>query len=678
MKFIELSFLSHFVNEFKWVNSHGDETVFHSFPISNPVNIIVGANNSRKSRFFRHLFRQVSFLISNSPLSQQIEKIDTAVTTLNQCLKEDGFIRITASRTLSKFSPSQVNQNHDLEYLNDYIAKKFSGTQTIDLSYYQELLSRIKSYLSSDDKEKERIRTDIQKYISQITFIQKYPEIQKIVNSFRQYYRLDYSNQLDTQYVTYSCLEQLKKELLAFLDIRIETVTPHLNYIPTLRGSISLMSKDSTKISSSVYEDTIRNNYELDRALNLKIFTGLDLYDKVKKARNSPKEERLKFEAFESFLQKHFFYGKEIDIVALEGDNPIIQIYIGGDDREMYNIGDGIQAIILLMYPLFTAKPNEWFFIEEPELSMHPGLQTLFINTITENEYIKQKKLQIFITSHSNHLLNTLLQKPNQTSIFSFEKIATKQKDYTKIKQILGPENHVLELLGVTNSSVFMSNCTIWVEGISDRLYLKAFLLAYTKSTQSKPYLEDIHYSFFEYAGTNLIHYFFGESDIQESNNIKAHFLSNKIFVLADKDKAKEKKHKYYEKLNNKYFHYSHTEVLEIENLLSVSILKLIFKEKLGVSEEVIQKYRFKESSYANVGLGKYIGMKINKTPNVNRKMGTNTLSDYYKKMFSNFVFEKVKTNDITWTMIKENSHAEKLTKKLYKFIKTQNVNNSK
>src|SRR5690606_16212310 len=86
--------------------------------------------------------------------------------------------------------------------------------------------------------------------------------------------------------------------------------------------------------------------------------------------------------------------------------------------------------------------------------------------------------------------------------------------------------------------------CSIWVEGVSDRNYIKAFLKAYIDDASNKAEIlkEDIDFAFFEYAGSNIDHYIFEplsfeiEEDIKK--NINALALNNKIFLVADSDNA--------------------------------------------------------------------------------------------------------------------------------------------
>ena len=54
------------------------------------------------------------------------------------------------------------------------------------------------------------------------------------------------------------------------------------------------------------------------------------------------------------------------------------------------------------------------------------------------------------------------------------------------IKNVNSGNNELLRQLGVNNTSVFLANSSIWVEGISDRNYIKAFLIAYCNQNLDK------------------------------------------------------------------------------------------------------------------------------------------------------------------------------------------------
>lgn len=350
-----------------------------------------------------------------------------------------------------------------------------------------------------------------------------------------------------------------------YQDLDLYTITnqPKIYYIPTLRSAHTLYidksdtsshkSKIYEKIEDDIFSDTLRKNYEIDDRVD--IFTGVHLHKNILNARNSKRETRKKFENFEKFISKNFFDGKTIDIIAefdkdanRKGDNTkeIISIHIEGEkySRDLFNLGDGIQALIILMYKIFLAEDNSYIFIDEPEINLHPGMQRLFLEQIKSNSDLVKKNLTYFISTHSNHFLDLTLEK-NNISIYSFySKVEDDGEKRLIIKNANSGDNEILKNIGVNNSSVFMANSSIWVEGISDRIYIRAFLKSYCEYKRVKFPKEDIDFAFFEYAGSNIDHYFFSnidDSSMQDMiiSDVKAMALSNRIFLLADSDNAR-------------------------------------------------------------------------------------------------------------------------------------------
>ncbi|MEW7306392.1 AAA family ATPase [Elizabethkingia anophelis] len=346
-------------------------------------------------------------------------------------------------------------------------------------------------------------------------------------------------------------------------DLYTITSQPKIYYIPTLRSAHTLYidksdtsshkSKIYEKIEDDIFSDTLRKNYEIDDRVD--IFTGVHLHKNILNARNSKRETRKKFENFEKFISKNFFDGKTIDIIAefdkdanRKGDNTkeIISIHIEGEkySRDLFNLGDGIQALIILMYKIFLAEDNSYIFIDEPEINLHPGMQRLFLEQIKSNSDLVKKNLTYFISTHSNHFLDLTLEK-NNISIYSFySKVEDDGEKRLIIKNANSGDNEILKNIGVNNSSVFMANSSIWVEGISDRIYIRAFLKSYCEYKRVKFPKEDIDFAFFEYAGSNIDHYFFSnidDSSMQDMiiSDVKAMALSNRIFLLADSDNAR-------------------------------------------------------------------------------------------------------------------------------------------
>ncbi|KOY87349.1 hypothetical protein AD998_15395 [bacterium 336/3] len=469
---------------------------------------------------------------------------------------------------------------------------------------------------------------------------------------------------------------------------------PQIIYIPILRSALTFYRNDFGQnpqiYSDNIYEKTIWELYDFASKVpeknKFEVFTGKNLYEQIKKELLSPRNTRDNFRAFEKFIGDVFFNEKiEIGVIDSQEDKKRhIRVYFEkDDDKNIQDLGDGIQTIIILTYKLFMAEKGAWIFIEEPELNLHPAYQRIFLELITKRSEITEKELTIFFTTHSNHLLDITITQNSKISIFVFERDKRNGENVSLIRNVSATDLQTLDTLGVHNSSVFMANCSIWVEGITDRIYIRNYLKAYIKHCQEntnkefeKEYKEDLHFAFFEYAGSNLEHYNFDNS---ETENIQAKFITNRVFVIADRDENKERKHtKFKAQLKNNY---QVLKVKEIENLLKGSFLK----EKLpklfsSIKANDISSMDFKEQEYKNTFLRYYLIKKLQVLENrpeelklefkkvKNSKIKQEkqeTFSQYYKQKLANL------TNNITWDeMSKE---AQELTKKIYNFIKANN-----
>jgi predicted ATP-dependent endonuclease of OLD family len=299
-------------------------------------------------------------------------------------------------------------------------------------------------------------------------------------------------------------------------------------------------------------------------------------------------DDRLKIQEFENYLSTTFFQGQAVHIVPRSGKD--VLYFKIGDDKQypIYDLGEGIQSIILLTYPLFFNEGKQIiFFIEEPELHLHPGLERIFIETLRSTRF---ESFQYFITTHSNHILDLTLEYDN-ISIFSFEKKRVSNEQQFIITNVNSDHKQLLELLGVRNSSVFLSNCTIWVEGITDRLYLRKYIEIIQQNKQMS-FKEDYHYSFIEYAGNNITHWSFLESGDAQFANINIEGICSKIFLIADNDgvdlpakRSREKKLQRQQQLQQKLGdHFYLTKGLEVENMLSKEVIKkLLLKPKANL-----------------------------------------------------------------------------------------------
>jgi predicted ATP-dependent endonuclease of OLD family len=323
--------------------------------------------------------------------------------------------------------------------------------------------------------------------------------------------------------------------------------------------------------------------------------------------------------------------------------------------------------VLILTFPLFKHGTAPLLaFIEEPELFMHPWLHRVFLDTLTR----RFPEHHYFLTTHSNHLLDLTLDFED-VSIFALEKefdpeqTSSQQQAKFRITNVSAGDHHALQLLGVRNSSVFLSNCTIWVEGITDRRYIAHWLKLYMEaSTGRRRFKEDLHYSFVEYSGSNITHWSFLD---ETGPNVDR--LCGKLFLIADSDNAKpgEKKFQRLQQLKDKLGDRFHClPAKEIENLLSPHVLKAVLRA-FGEADANVVLPRAHES-YLNKPLGTFIESQMIKPAksNMRRYADGKTIRD--KLPFC----EKAVVAMRTWDDVSE--HAQRLTEQLIAFIETNNA----
>lgn len=435
-------------------------------------------------------------------------------------------------------------------------------------------------------------------------------------------------------------------------------------YIPILRGTRPLGENSST--SKDIFAERSRRDYfnKMNDSQKDDIVGGYNMYKEVENLLLGDINERTLIGEYEKFLAEHFFHQKVV-IIPKRGEDVLLVTIGDEEERLIYDLGDGVQAIILLTFPIFMRKDNECtFYIEEPELNLHPSLQRKFLRCLS----MSFPKHQYFLSTHSNHFLEAISEYED-VSIYSFKK-AFKQNCF-HVQKLNSIKTDVLDNLGVRNSSVLMANCTIWVEGITDRLYLSKYLEIYSKHRAHQvkqafsSFKEDQHYSFVEYAGSNIVHWTFND---QPDENINASYISNNILLIADSDhdpkgnvtSAKKKRFDSLKSSLGKNF------VLidgkEIENILHSQVILKVIADYEG---KEIDKIAYNNSGLIpkNKNLGKWINESVD---DLSRDYSReSTISDKL-----NFCKKSLKYINSYDDMTKE---ARNLCQKIYSFIRECN-----
>lgn len=588
-------------------------------PLS-PVNIIIGQNNSGKSRLLRHLYNltDFSYTLDLEFLSDLNSKISDLQNELDGLFKYD------------VISIGRIEKSPFQNYLT-----RVKGAVSNTYNPLEELLEIGKNLINVNTSTHSHKHSSGGMSHDELAIAGKrMKEIGKIVVS-------------ETE-------EILKHN--DFLNKKFKRI-----YIPIIRGMRPVGEDNDINYyrdrTIKDYFPSFNNNDE-----EFEIFTGLELYESFKaKILGEPidSDELLKFQ---NMLSNKFFQSKEVQLKPKnETDNVHIKI---GDEpqRPIYDLGDGIQNLIIITFNMFFEKNRCLFFIEEPDISMHPAMQRELLELFIEND-----KHQYFITTHSNHFIDMTLDYDN-ISIFHTKKEIIDSNPTFTVNTTLTPQDNILADIGVRNSSVFLSNSTIWIEGHTDRFYIKKYMKKYLEELQEsndpkygivKHLVEDKHYSFFEYQGSNIMHWTFDPKD-ENFENIKASFICGSAILIADGDiETKRQRKKIFNEMLGKKFII--LDVKEIENLIPVEILRLVMKDVFQKNKTDPEIINFKDYS-KKIGLGEYLDGLLNK----NEFIGTSTGTINKKLKLCKDVVKLMAQDEIEWKL---NSKIEKLCSDIYDHI---------
>lgn len=168
-------------------------------------------------------------------------------------------------------------------------------------------------------------------------------------------------------------------------------------------------------------------------------------------------------------------------------------------------MGSGLKTIILVLLNLLVIPElDEYknkkmvYGFEELENNLHPAMQRKLFEYIYE--FAEMHDVQVFITTHSHVAINAFYDK-DDAGIFH----VYKQDGRAFVKRIESylDKTRILDDLDVKASDLLQSDGIIWVEGPSDRVYIKHWLDLYFPDR----FVEGVHYQFLYYGGRLLSQY---------------------------------------------------------------------------------------------------------------------------------------------------------------------------
>jgi hypothetical protein len=195
-----------------------------------------------------------------------------------------------------------------------------------------------------------------------------------------------------------------------------------------------------------------------------------------------------------------------------------ILVKLHGNRLPLEHYGTGVHHLAILCGAL-AMHESYVVAIEEPEIHLHPELQRKFFRFIaqeTTNTY--------YLTTHSNVFLDAREDVSVYHVRFNGSKSTVEQADTPpQARQALAD-------MGYKASDLLQSNGIIWVEGPSDRIYLKRWLELMDGLLE-----EGIHYSIVFYGSWPILTHFTA-LDKPVEDLVQVLRVNSNAVVLADRD----------------------------------------------------------------------------------------------------------------------------------------------
>lgn len=227
------------------------------------------------------------------------------------------------------------------------------------------------------------------------------------------------------------------------------------------------------------------------------------------------------------------------DIKVKRNDSEEWEIYLSEKNGKAYplsRIGSGVKTVLLVLLNLLVLpevqknKLEYLYAFEELENNLYPALVKRLYRYILQ--FAKSSDSVFFLTTHSSSVIDLLTNEPEVSfySVMKTENGSTVNR-ISKISDFVS----VIDDLGQKASDLLQANGIIWVEGPSDRIYIKTWLEHFFPGK----FIEGVHYQIMFYGGRLLSHV--DAADSRETEQlINLLNINRHSYIVMDSDKSSD------------------------------------------------------------------------------------------------------------------------------------------
>ena len=440
-----------------------------------PLNIIIGKNNSGKTS----LLEVLNFLCKNKQPDEEFKSLS------NKNIEKNPYIELSY----------KLNKNDVNIFVNERHNMKSELYNNNNLVFAQEFYEHKKLFCGI-----EYLRTSSAS--NSFNYLTKYLKIENIPDYAISETNMLFDNNNKLNYVNLFSQKQFFR-INSDRDITVENTSNSLDILSNGKGCtnsfqrfINLHSLPTEMITSNIFNDLNR------------------IY-----------EPEIKF----------------TEIRTIINDNDEWEIYLSDSKKKeipLSNCGSGLKTVLLVLAFIhiipFVNKVDLSkivFAFEELENNLHPSLQRKLFSYL--REIAINKKALFFITTHSNVVID-LFSKDVSAQIIH---ITNNGKDSEVVSALTyDKQKFILDDLDIRASDILQSNCVVWVEGPSDRIYFNKWIELFSNNELK----EGHHYQCVFYGGRLLYHLSANDPESNE-NLIKILSINRNPIMLMDSDKKKKK-----------------------------------------------------------------------------------------------------------------------------------------